>query len=233
MSRALVTLATGEEHQQLLEISEPSMRRYAGRHGYDFLAADLECDRPGSWHKIPILKAALKEYDEVLWVDADIVIVDPSKPVPCPDDCWQALVRHQTGDGDVPNCGMWLVRKPMVEFLDMVWANTARLNSGWWEQAALMDLMGYQHDHRPAYVSNPTLLYERTHFLSNEWNFHKWDTPAPTHVRFAHGTMFEDRAGTMETWAKTGVPPCAPTRCRHRYPIKNCLCESYFAERAA
>ena len=233
MTKALVTLARGPEHEALLDIALPSFQEFADRHGYDLLIPELACDRPVSWWKVPALKAALGAYDEALWVDCDIVITDPSEDVTVPKDAWQAMVQHHTGDGDVPNCAVWYVRKPMVPVLDEVWAQTHRLNHGWWEQAAMLDLLGYQHHFRPAYLSIETPLYHRTHFLDNGFNHHKWDTPGPEHVRFCHATMHADRATVMRQWAAHGAPEAEPMGCRHRYPIEGCICAPFFAQQVA
>lgn len=201
-TKALVTLANGDEFQQLLQIALPSLEEFAGRHGYDLLVEPaLESSRPPSWHKVPILLACLEQYEEALWVDADMVIVDPSEDLDVPEDAWQALVRHYTGDGEVPNCGLWLVRQPMHDWLRRVWAQTSRMNHGWWEQSALMDLMGYRVDPRPSMVVSPTPLYDHTHWLDNGWNVHVWDQPPAAHPRVRHATMYEDRAAAMREWA--------------------------------
>ena len=160
-----------------------------------------------------------------------MVIVDPSQDLDVPEDAWQALVRHHTGDGDVPNCGLWLVRKPMAPWLERVWGQWSRLDHGWWEQAALMDLMGFTVDQRPTFLQRKTDLYERTHWLDNGWNFHCWDTPGPEHVRIAHATMLPERETLMREWAAGEFPAPAPHGCNHRYPTNpGCVCTPFFAE---
>lgn len=192
MRRALVTFAVGE-HEQLLELSLPRFQEYATRHGYDLLipTSVAPCDRPPSWWKVPMLRQALSEYGEVLWLDADIAITDRGLEQDIaetfPRDCWQALVAHHTPDGEVPNLGVWFVRRPMLHQLDQMWSATRYVNHPWWEQAAMLDLLGYQHDPRPCRHTRPTQLHERTAFLPLEWNSHeqndRHDDP-----RFAHVT---------------------------------------------
>jgi hypothetical protein len=125
----------------------------------------------------------------------------------------------------VPNCAVWFVRQPMLPVLEEAWASAHRIEHGWWEQAAMMDLMGYQHHFRPAYLAAPTILYDSTHWLDHGWNVHKWDTPGAAHPRFMHATMHPDRAAVMTEWAAGNVPdPIAP-QCGHRYALKGCYCE--------
>ena len=221
MSRALVTLAIGP-HAELLDIARPSFEAFADTHGYDLIQPDLFSERPISWWKVPALKAALAEYDEALWLDADTVIVDGSEDLDAPEDAWQALVRHRTGDGDVPNCGVWFMRKPMLPVLDQVWAQTQWLDDGFWEQAALHSLMGFSR--HPVKLVQPSGLYEQTHWLDNGWNHHMWDTPGPEHVRIAHATMHKDRASVMREWAAGNVPKQI-AECGHRYLIRGCICD--------
>lgn len=198
--KALVTLATGS-HRELLEIAMPSFRVFADRHGYEIVQPELSSSRPVSWWKVPALASCLDAgYSEALWVDADVVIVDPSEDLDVPADAWQALVEHHTGDGDVPNCGVWFVRQPMREWLDKVWRSP---EGPWWEQSALHALMGYE-DLRPArgvQRVRESVLYDRTHFLDNGWNTHVWDMPQPAHPRCQHATMWTDRTAKMREWA--------------------------------
>jgi hypothetical protein len=198
LSKTLVTLAVGA-HAELLDIAMPTFVGFADRHGYDLTVAVVESDRPASWHKIPALLSALDDYDEALWLDADIVIADPSADIDVPGWAWQALVCHHTDDGEVPNCGVWLVRKPMRTTLQTIWGMTEHLHHPWWEQAALVDLLGYRG--RPLTVTEPTALLGRTFFLGNGWNVHRNDRNRPADGRFLHATMWPDRAAVMRQWA--------------------------------
>lgn len=230
MTKALVTLATGS-HRALLDVTRPQMQEFADRHGYDLIEPTLESERPPSWWKVPALRSVLEAgYDEALWVDADVAIIDPTEDLNVPADAWQALVLHHTGDGTVPNCGVWLVRQPMTQVLYDVWTMTHRVGHGWFEQSAVMDLLGFTVDRRPSFLATKTKLYDQTHWLGPEWNYHLWDTPAPERVRFAHATMFPDRLEILREWAAGPVSEPAPTACRHRYPIQGCVCEAFFKD---
>jgi hypothetical protein len=222
VSRAIVTFATGQ-HERLLDIARPSFEAFADRHGYDLLEADIPSTRPPSWRKVAALRAALQDgYEEALWLDADTVIVDASEDMDVPSWAWQALVRHHTGDGDVPNCGVWLARTPMLPVLEQLWGMTEWLHDGFWEQAAMLELLGFSR--RPARLADPTDLYEHTFWLDHGWNYHLWDTPGPQHVRIGHATMHPDRKAVMRDWA-AGVVAAPLANCGHRYPIQRCLCE--------
>lgn len=205
-------MAVGD-HEALLDIARPSFEEYADRHGYDYLEAEpLDSPRPPSWHKVLVLRAALEQgYDEALWLDADCVIVDSSEDLGVPRWAWQALVEHHTGDGDVPNCGVWLVRPQMLPILTEIWAMEQHLNHGWWEQRAMHELLGYVDD-RPrggkTYRATDSDLYRCTRFLDASWNVHPWHEPVPGHPRIQHATMHPDREARMLEWASVGALAC-------------------------
>ena len=187
MNRAIVTFATGA-YEELLEVSLPAMRRYAVQHGYTVIAdPPPRHSRPPSWMKIPLLHDLLDEYDELLWLDSDVIIVDTSHDLAddVPPWAWQALVRHHTPDGEVPNCGVWFVKPEMGETLDRLWEMDRYLDHPWWEQGALLELLGYQG--RPARLADPTGLYDHTYWLDLEWNSHEERDRHPQ-PRFAHAT---------------------------------------------
>lgn len=203
MSRVLVTFAL-DAYTELQEVALAGLQEYADLHGYD-----LHTDppgvrsRPASWLKIPLLLELLDLYEEALWVDADVVIADATGDVVVAGDAWQALVRHHTADGEVPNCGVWLVRRPMRRVLLDLWAMTRYVEHPWWEQAALHELLGYRG--RPVRLASPTPLYEMTEWLDAGWNVHPRDLQTCEWPRFLHATTLPDRAKVMRRWARTAV----------------------------
>jgi galactosyl transferase GMA12/MNN10 family len=123
VNRALVTFAVGS-HAPLLEESLPAMGRYADQHGYDLISRPpAMLLRPPSWHKITAVLTALDTYDEVLWIDADVLVLDDSLDLAdeVDDGAWQAITRHHTREGEIPSVGVWLVREPMRTSLEKAW----------------------------------------------------------------------------------------------------------------
>jgi hypothetical protein len=127
--------------------------------------------------------------------------MNPEDDCVVPAEAWQALVTHDTHCGQVPNTDVWLVRRPMVPVLERVWSMTQYLHHGWWEQAALMDLMGYQVG-PPAKLMVQRELYVNTFPLHASWNVHLWDRPQPDVRRIEHATMHPDRVSVMRGWAE-------------------------------
>jgi hypothetical protein len=221
MKKALVSFAVGP-HVEFLDIARPSFKAFADRHGYDYFEpSKIDPVRPAPWYKIKALLSLLKGgYDVVVFLGADTVIVDGRDDIlqglhfddiltmgdkiedgSYSPGAWQAMVRHATGDGDVPNDDVWICTKLMIPWLEKVWTNTKWMHHGWWEQAALLDLMGYQVE-QPTHLIAPTELYDNTAWLDRSWNVHIWDRIKTPHPRIQHATMWPDRPAIMRVWAK-------------------------------
>jgi galactosyl transferase GMA12/MNN10 family len=210
--RALVSFGVGDEFAAMLDVALPSFEAFAERHGYDLLIpATVPDDRPPSWQKIPLLTEALDDYAEVLWVDADAVIIDDADDVDVPARYWQALVAHRTFDGEVPGAGFWFLRRPMLPVLERMWGMTQYLHHGWWEQAALADSMGYAghplgNGGSPLHYEHATELYARTCFLDNGWSVHCRDSTPVERPRVMQATQWPDRLAVMREWAMQRQP---------------------------
>lgn len=198
--KALVTFGTGEA-AELLKIALPSFATFADAHGYTLRVYEPDPDPfwPPAWLKVACIQDALETYNEVLWLDSDIVITDASEDLSVPDSAWQAMAVHNTQDGAVPNTGVWLCRRPMKDVLPTLWKMQEYRNHAWWEQGAILAAMGYDSWARPIVLGEPTELHLRTHFLSTEWNSHPWDEA--DEPRFRHATMREPRIEAMREWA--------------------------------
>jgi hypothetical protein len=203
--KALLSFGVGDEFAAMLDVALPSFQAFADRHGYTLLVpASVPDDRPPSWQKIPLFIDALEDYDEVLWIDADAVIVDDEDDVEVPPGYWQALVVHHTRDGEVPGGGFWLLRRPMLPVLEQLWGMTDYIYHGWWEQRALGDALGY--DGSPFARVRETELYARTWFLDNGWSVHCRDTSPVIRPRVMQATMWPDRLAVMREWAAQRQP---------------------------
>lgn len=218
MSRALVTFGVGS-HREMLDIALPSFRAYADRHGYELVVCDetrcgsltipraatpavIPVRRPWSWMKIPAMTLTLFDYEEVLWLDADVIVVDDMIDIASrvPDDAWQGIAEHRSStDGDHPNHGVWLARRPMIPTLGRIWRMTEYMHHPWWEQAASLELLGYDPNERPVRARQRTELRERTMLLDEEWN--ALPEVDVAHPRFRHAASRPNRIQLMKGWA--------------------------------
>lgn len=147
MKRAIITYAAGA-HEELLDIALPTYKDFAQRHGYDLIIGEKMCSLPPAWNKIPLLLNTLEilKYDEVVWFDCDLVVVNPTEDFPPLLDNpskLHAMVRHFEDNSEVPNSGVWRLRRGGEQLLQDTLGLEVFRNHGWWEQAALMTLMGY------------------------------------------------------------------------------------------
>ncbi len=187
--KALLTFGIGT-HEPLLQYSVPAMKRYAEIHNYRFIEAGCSSDhRPPPWGKIPAIQKALKQYQTVLWIDCDVMIVkfDVDIGYGFSDQAFQGLVKHHTNCGEVPNTGVWLLRNcaRTNQMLEYVWNQKDLTNHMWWEQAAVMRLLGYT-DTIPAKIRQASDYHVETQWLGLEWNSHP-DCAHPE-PRFKHIT---------------------------------------------
>ena len=228
----ICSLATGR-HRELLAESAPTMSAYAHRHGWDVVLSseDLEPARPASWAKIRLIRELLPRYDHVFWVDADAIIVDLDRDVlaetDADSDIWFA--RHpqeRNPDATVLNAGIILARSTgfVEQLLGKVWEATEFIDHNWWENAALLDLLGYSLD--PPYLRvRESAWEERIGELALAWNsvpgYCEADHPALNHhARSDHddfgrrlAAMAQDRRSVVARWpADFGYPPDAGRR---------------------
>jgi hypothetical protein len=217
LRKVLCSLATGP-HAALLDIARPSFEAYAERHGYDLVLSTTApaeaAGRPAAWGKIPFLREQLHAYDVVLWLDADVVIVDgePDIATQLDDDRFLHLVTHHFGRIANPNTGVmvWRACPEAHELLDRTWAEDATTDHPWWEQAAMLRVLGYEVDPHPTCrLARPDRLLSGVSFLPTTWNSIAQD-PAP-HPRFEHfaGVPHADRLADMAdaaARARGGVP---------------------------
>lgn len=194
MKRAIITYAAGA-HEELLDVALPTYRAFADRHGYDLVVGKKMTDLPPAWNKVPLLLEALGAYDEVVWFDCDLVVVDPSEDFPpMAEGKLHALVRHFEDCSEVPNTGVWRLRRDMEWFLQGVTRLEVFTNHGWWEQAAVLTLMGYSvppegsrfPDTRCRCVY-PTQWHAVCEFMRLCWNSHpmyRSDKPRIVHCSY-------------------------------------------------
>jgi hypothetical protein len=186
--KAIVSLGCGPQ-ALLLRLAACSFRPYAARHGYalELRTEVLDRSRPAPWSKVVLLRELARRYELLLWLDADLVIVDRSLDIAeeLEEGRFLYLAEHATKEGRMPNSGVMLLRggEPTIEFLEEVYAQEDLVEHRWWENAAICRLLGYRLD--PVGPGAPTpLLSERTKLISSRWNSIP-DAPAP-HPRIRH-----------------------------------------------
>ena len=176
MKRVLVTGCTAEgDWPAIWNITFPRILSYARRHDMDFWNAELRsCSRPRAWGKLTAILTAFESYDEVLWLDADVLVCDTSVSI---FDEVGELHEHAcckqvcTQRGPHWNTGVWVVRRSAIGILAEAMMQDDLINHPWWEQAAI-NRVAEERGAQPA-------------TLSDQWN-HYWQTPDTVRPRFRH-----------------------------------------------
>jgi hypothetical protein len=187
--RVLCSLAVGP-YVDLLAISSITFEAYAALHGYDLRLSTqlLDRGRPPAWSKIALVRQLLEDYEEVLWVDADAIFLDiskdiaelmrPDKDLYLVEHLWEADETWRSA-----NTGVFLVRStPWARrFLDRVWAAEQYVDHPWWENAAVLDLLGYElpPDLTPPRKVRRTEFEAHVELIDLEWNSTEGASLAP------------------------------------------------------
>jgi hypothetical protein len=201
MRKTIVSLGVGPQ-ARLLALASRSFRPYAARHGYELALSReiLDPSRPAPWSKIVLLRKLASKYDILLWLDADLVIVDRSVDIAdeLEDERYLYLAEHQTREGRMPNSGVMLLRggEQTVAFLDEVYAQRDLIHHRWWENAAICRLLGYNLD--PVAPGDPTpLLTDWTKLISPRWNAIPDSPVRDPRIRHYPGYSLKVRAALM------------------------------------
>ncbi|RKN85325.1 putative nucleotide-diphospho-sugar transferase [Paenibacillus ginsengarvi] len=179
-SRTLIcSMAVGGLHIACMRWMAPTVRYYAQRHQMDHLLIPLHRNRlhpsrPASWNKVVLLNHMLKSYDTVIWIDADTIMMNPDEHILAGIDpkAPMHVVAHALGRKTIPNTGVWICRNDPRTFklLEAVWNHTEFVHDGWWEQAALMDMIGYEPRERVCRFRGITPFTSCVHFMDEKWN---------------------------------------------------------------
>lgn len=173
--KVVVGYAEGPPFQRLASVSRPLWQEYAHRRGASFYWPQQvrELGRPAAWSKIALLQAALKENDVALWVDSDCM------PLRFEEDIFSevhpgtdvALVLDAYDGEDIPNTGVMVVRSTTAsfEFLDKVWNQRDLIEHAWWENAAVIRVLGFSSSK----IAGEALLPIdglRVQYIAKKWN---------------------------------------------------------------
>jgi hypothetical protein len=204
----LASLGVGP-HVELLELSRPTRELWAARHGYDVVVEnELRApDRPPSWSKVLLVRQLLDRYDDVVWLDADAVIVDDGgDPADLLDRRrWIGLVTHRYDGLVLPNLGVFVMRRSRAarRLLDELFEADQYIHHKWWENAALLELLGYDLDDDATPKVRSTRLERHVRELDLRWNSipHAQGAAHPYVVHFAGQSQEERVAGFREALA--------------------------------
>ena len=146
--------------------------------------------RPLSWNKIKLLQEEIKkgENEFIMWIDADAFFHKDAKNILHELDSNHEifLVNHYCSVHKGSkfkntiltinriNCGMMIFKVSQfnLDFLEKVWNEEKYINHVWWEQAAIMDIIGLKAEITNNLNDNigDDFYLKKIRFLSKEWN---------------------------------------------------------------
>jgi hypothetical protein len=205
--RTAVCTIGAERHRELHEIACPSLVQFATVHDADLIAVDrvLAPSRPAAWSKLVLLRELMEEYDRLVWIDADAVVVDP-RP-----DIFRGVTRarsvgmvtHRYDGLEIPNLGIMALRSCAwsKRFLGRLWAAEHFIDHKWWENAAALELLGYDLDRPSPTTRRRKLTSLRIAELDLRWNSITLDAAAQPHIVHFPGMCHQDRLREMRSAA--------------------------------
>jgi hypothetical protein len=204
MRPIVVTASEGEEFDAIRDITWPRIAAYAEKHSFDFTAIDMPeaIDRPSSWKKLHAIAVGFQTHDTVIWVDADVYPLNFSDNIMdgVPGECWQAMVRHTTNEGEVPNAGVWILRRHMLPLVVGAAMVDEMIHHRWWEQAVIVGALGYVEQDGILRHETETDLFRHTHWLDESWNVCRY-TPAGTKQNWLHACgCIDGRLAVIKGW---------------------------------
>ena len=205
MKKVITSFGIGS-HSPLLSLSVKTLYAYSYSHNYDLFIPSVSFFKeetkilPPSWWKLDIIEHLLNSYDQVLWMDADVLICrfDIDISTEMNEDSVFGLVVHETPDGSVPNCGVWFLNKSFLDLIPKIRShNNFRRSEHWWEQASLIHLMGADPDSTPVVLpSHYDFKWTQFNYV---WNPHINDhRKIPDDTKFFHATSYNDRYAVMK-----------------------------------
>jgi nucleotide-diphospho-sugar transferase len=194
MKIALLTIVD-ENFRDIADRTFPSMRRYAEAFGLEFLNMPPGVpDRPPAWGKVHRIREILQSgYDYCFYVDADTIFVrfdsDIRDHIAAAKDlhlCWHdqdnsesyADIRGHFNTGVM----VWRNCTWSIDFLDEIWRQTDFIDHGWWEQGALLHLLGYRSVLGAAADESDPARAAHVQRLPVDWNVLVGYTDAPDPV---------------------------------------------------
>ncbi len=180
-----------DNYKQIGNITTKSMLKYADRFNLKFKFLDMpDTGRVQTWNKILQIKDEIqkKEDDYIMWVDADAFFPNDAENIlSVIDNKYEIYLsshycsvfkgsnyKNTILTTNRINCGVMIfkVNDFCLKFLENVWNKKEYINHFWYEQAAIMDLVGLKADITGNLKDNKgnDFYLNKIKFLSKEWN---------------------------------------------------------------
>ncbi|MDF2813895.1 MAG: hypothetical protein K0Q81_95 [Paenibacillus sp.] len=175
----ICSMAMGNNHVNYMRWMAPTVEYYAALHQMDTVLLPLfdwkpHNARPSPWSKVILIHHLLQYYKTVIWMDADMIIVNPFINIRSELDSNTPVhvVAYRIEKKIIPSTGLWVSNHSPESFqiLNEVWRRTEFVKDGWWEQAAFMDVIGYEPRKRSCIFRGETPYTRNVKFINERWN---------------------------------------------------------------
>ncbi len=175
-NKICITTYFNKTFSEMGEICLKSINKYATLNGLDLkVYNDIFTDRPAPWYKILLIQKILSEnYGYVFWVDADALFVNYESNIK--DEIEKGrelyLIKHNINGEEIPNTGVFLLKNSRwaKKLLKSIWDMEKYIYHKWWENAALMDLLGYNNLLNNRENNLNLELLKKIKWLDLKWN---------------------------------------------------------------
>lgn len=231
MRKILITCRADSREPEwyaLWQLARGTFVKYAEEHGYeyrDFWYNDFsEAEWPGvirgrlpvwavdpsmtqpCWLKIPAIAKCLEEYDQVVYLDNDCVILRGDRDIgdDLPEGKWLGMAEGTTGEGTGPNVGVVVTRScpESKKFWREAWDREEWRSAKWTDQGNVFACLGFNHN-PPISKLRATEYDAGYHVLGSEWN--DWTDAGIAHptTRIYHAAWGRDGAWKLAVMRNT------------------------------
>lgn len=153
MKIAICYLSIGEEYRYRTRWSRLNKINYCKKHNYDFIEDDSVYDKNNNrgipWSKVDLLLKYIDNYDYLVWMDADQLIMNDNIKLESIIEKYNNYYQIIGSDWIMPNTGCWFVKNNdwSKQFLNKVLENEYDKNKypdgrwGNWEQGSVINLI--------------------------------------------------------------------------------------------
>jgi hypothetical protein len=174
-----------------------TLNAYAERHGYDIAICDetLDISRPPAWTKLMHIRNLMNVYHEILWIDADALILDLNSDIKeiIDRDSDLAWVYHEYSNQRHPNSGVMYIQvnDKTRNLIELSIEQRDLDDHPWWDQAALMRVLGKDSTVWPigrGEITEYLNIHEQE--LPIEWNSIRLNSAQKPRIRHFAGENF-------------------------------------------
>jgi hypothetical protein len=215
MTSICITTSYDAGFRDIGDFAAMTLRYYAYKHGYEaFVDDNVSFERHPSWYRVKLIPDLFtRGFDFVMWVDADAIFVRfdvaISSVITASHDLYMVQVDHPLlSPPMVPNMGVILVRNCAWsrELFTRLWAMDQYSTHNWWENAAMIKLLGYNSLLGEGEDSFAYDLRARIKFLDVEWN-------SITNIRPVSDPIIRHYAGCTREEREREIPNQALAAC--------------------